>query len=408
MTNVTERFLSYVAIDTTSDGRSDTCPSTERQFNLARKLERDLHAIGAQNVRVDENGYVYATVPANTDKAVPALGFIAHMDTVIDCPGDNIKPQIVENYDGSDIVLNSEKDIVMRVSEFEDLKNYVGETLITTDGTTLLGADDKAGIAEIISMAEYFIEHPEVPHGTIQLAFTPDEEIGRGADRFDVAGFGADLGYTVDAGKWGEIEYENFNAAALTVHVHGCNIHPGAAKQKMVNSILIGMEYQALLPTFENPMYTEKYEGFYHLNGIEGNVENTTLHYLIRDHDRAKFEHKKELAEEIGSFLNKKYGDGVVEVVIKDSYYNMLEKIEPHMYMIDIAKEAMAELGVEANCKPSRGGTDGSRLSFMGLPCPNLCAGGNNIHGRYEFVSIQAMEKITELLIAIVKKFMAR
>ncbi len=406
--NVTERFLSYVAVDTTSDGRSSTCPSTKGQFDLAYKLEKDLLEIGAEDVAVDSNGYVYATIPANTDKPIPVVGFIAHMDTVIDCRGDHIKTQMVENYDGEDIVLNSEQGIVMKVSEFPDLKQYAGETLITTDGTTLLGADDKAGIAEIISMAQYFKEHPEIPHGTIKIGFTPDEEIGRGADRFDVERFGADLGYTVDAGKLGEIEYENFNAASLTVNIHGCNIHPGAAKQKMVNSLLIGMEYQSLLPTFENPMYTEKYEGFYHLNEMAGNVENTVLHYLIRDHDRAKFERKKELALEIGSFLNKKYGEGVVDVRIKDSYYNMLEMIEPHMYMIDMAKEALEEMGVAPICKPSRGGTDGSRLSYMGLPCPNLCAGGNNIHGRYEFVSVQAMEKITDLLIAIVKKFEER
>jgi tripeptide aminopeptidase len=330
------------------------------------------------------------------------------MDTVIDCAGDHVKPQIIENYDGEDILLNQEKNLWMKVSEFPVLKQYAGETLITTDGTTLLGADDKAGIAEIIAMAEYFIGHPEVKHGAIQIAFTPDEEIGRGANLFNIERFGAELGYTVDAGKWGEIEYENFNAASLTVRIHGCNIHPGAAKQKMVHSILIGMEYQSMLPTFENPMYTEQYEGFYHLNEISGNVENTVMHFLIRDHDRAKFEHKKELAREIGDFLNKKYGDGVVEVEIRDSYYNMLEKIEPHMYMIDIVKEAMEKLGVTPICKPSRGGTDGARLSFMGLPCPNLCAGGNNIHGRYEFVSVQAMEKITELLIAVVKKFEER
>lgn len=403
--NIMDRFLSYVAVDTTSDGTSSTCPSTPGQMTLAHLLEKELIQLGVSDVEVDENGYVYGSIPATTKKKVPALGFIAHMDTVIDCPGTGISPRFIENYDGQDIMLNQEQGIVMRVSEFPALKDYVGQTLITTDGTTLLGADDKAGIAEIITMAEYFIHHPEIPHGEIKIGFTPDEEIGRGAHRFQVKRFGADVAYTVDAGRLGEIEYENFNGAALTVTVHGCNIHPGAAKHKMVNSILIGMEYQGMLPTFDNPMYTEKYEGFYHLNGISGNVEETVLHYLIRDHDKEKFQEKKALAQEIGRFLNRKYGDGVVDVDIQDSYYNMLEKIKPHQYLIDIAKESLEELGTTPVCKPSRGGTDGATLSFMGLPCPNLCAGGNNIHGRYEFTSVQQIETIAQLLIRIVKKF---
>ncbi len=406
--NVVDRFLSYVAVDTTSDGRNATCPSTERQLNLARLLEKELPQIGVKDVEVDENGYVYGTIPATIEKQVPVLGFIAHMDTVIDCAGDNIKPKFVEDYDGQDIVLNEEQNIVMRVSEFPVLKEYAGHTLITTDGTTLLGADDKAGIAEIVTMAEYFINHPEIPHGEIRIGFTPDEEIGRGAHRFQVKRFGADVAYTVDAGRLGEIEYENFNGAALTVTVHGCNIHPGAAKHKMVNSLLIGMEFHSMLPVFDNPMYTEKYEGFYHLHGMSGNVEESVLHYLIRDHDKKKFQEKKALAEEIGCFLNRKYGDGVVDVDIKDSYYNMLEKIEPHWYLIDIAKEVLEELGTTPVCKASRGGTDGATLSFMGLPCPNLCAGGNNIHGRYEFASVQDIEAITKMLIRIVEKFAER
>lgn len=339
---------------------------------------------------------------------MPAIGFIAHMDTVIDCPGDNIHPQIIENYQGGDIVLNSEKNIVMRLADYEILSDYKGQTLITTDGTTLLGADDKAGIAEIVTMGEYFLQHPEIPHGKIRMAFTPDEEIGRGADKFDVKRFGCEVAYTVDGGRLGELEYNNFNGASLRVEINGRNIHPGAAKLKMVNSLLIAMEYQGMLPEFQKPMYTEEYEGFYHLNEMAGNVEHTTMHFLIRDHSRKEFERKKELALQTGAFLNQKYGEGVVEVIIRDSYYNMLEVIEKHPYLLEMAEEAMEELGITPIHHPCRGGTDGSRLCYMGLPCPNLCAGGNNIHSRFEFISVQAMEQITELLISIVKKYEKR
>lgn len=406
--NITERFLSYVAIDTTSDPAGEGCPSTERQKNLGQKLVEELAALGMQDVEMDEYGYVYATVPATVDKEMPAIGFIAHMDTVIDCPGDHIHPQIVKNYQGGDIVLNQEKDIVMRAADYEILKIYEGQDLITTDGTTLLGADDKAGIAEIITMGEYFLNHPEIPHGKIRMAFTPDEEIGRGADHFNVEKFGCEVAYTVDGGRLGELEYNNFNGASLRVEINGLNIHPGAAKLKMVNSLLIAMEYERMLPEFQKPAYTEEYEGFYHLNGMSGNVEHTTMQYLIRDHSREEFEKKKKLAYEAGEYLNRKYGEGVVEVIIKDSYYNMLEVINQHPYLLEMAQDAMTELGITPIHHPCRGGTDGSRLCYMGLPCPNLCAGGNNIHGRFEFISIQALEQITEILISIVKKYEKR
>lgn len=403
--NITERFLSYVGVDTTSNPASSTYPSTERQKNLGKKLVEELKALGMTEVEMDEFGYVYATVPATTDKKMPAMGFIAHMDTVIDCLGNSIHPQIVENYDGGDIVLNKEKDIVMRRADYEILGDFKGETLITTDGTTLLGADDKAGIAEIVTMGEYFLKHPEIPHGKIRMAFTPDEEIGRGADKFNVEKFGCAVAYTVDGGRLGELEYNNFNGAALRIEINGLNTHPGAAKLKMINSLLIAMEYQSMLPEFQKPMYTEEYEGFFHLNEMAGNVEHTTMHFIIRDHSRVEFEKKKKLAAEAGDFLNKKYGEGVVEVHIKDSYYNMLEVIEKHPYLLEMAQEALEELGVTPIHHPCRGGTDGSRLCYMGLPCPNLCAGGINIHSRFEFVSVQSMEKITELLISIVKKY---
>ena len=328
------------------------------------------------------------------------------MDTSPDCPDENVRPQLVKHYDGKDITLNKALGVKMTTKMFPFLKNYVGQDLITTDGTTLLGADDKAGIAEIMTMAETLLTHPEIPHGTIKIAFTPDEEVGHGVDFFDVPGWGADVAYTVDGGAWGEMEYETFNAASMKVTIHGSNIHPGSAKNKMKNSILIGLEFQSMLPENEKPQYTEKYEGFFHLNQIGGNVENTTLHYIVRDHDMTRFEERKALGNKIGEFLNAKYGEGTVEVEIADTYYNMAEKIRPHMYLMDVAAEAFKELGIETPAiNPVRGGTDGSRLSYMGLPCPNLCTGGHNYHGKYEFICIQSMEKTVELLLKIAEKF---
>ena len=401
-----ERFLNYVPVWTTSDETSDTVPSADRELVLARMLVEEMKGLGIADARVDDKGYVYGHIPATPgceDK--PSLGLVAHMDTVADASGENIKPQIIENYDGKDVVLKGSGDI-LKVDEFPYLAELKGRTLITTDGTTLLGADDKAGIAEIMTMAETLLTHPEIPHGTIKIAFTPDEEVGHGVDFFDVPGWGADVAYTVDGGAWGEMEYETFNAASMKVTIHGSNIHPGSAKNKMKNSILIGLEFQSMLPENEKPQYTEKYEGFFHLNHIGGNVENTTLHYIVRDHDMTRFEERKALGNKIGEFLNAKYGEGTVEVEIADTYYNMAEKIRPHMYLMDVAAEAFKELGIETPAiNPVRGGTDGSRLSYMGLPCPNLCTGGHNYHGKYEFICIQSMEKTVELLLKIAEKF---
>lgn len=370
-------------------------------------LAEELREMGVSEVREDENGYVYGMIPSNLEEgaAAPALGFISHMDTAPAFSGENVKPRIIENYDGEDICLNKEASIWLSVKEFPEMKRYKGQTLITTDGTTLLGADDKAGVAEIMTMASWFLAHPEEKHGKICIAFTPDEEVGRGADRFDVAGFGADVAYTVDGGAIGELEYENFNAASGRVRLHGASIHPGSAKGKMKNALLMGMEFQSLLPVFENPMYTEGYEGFFHLDRMEGNVEEAELEYIIRDHDRVKFERKKELFKAAGAFMNQKYGEGAAEVYVKDSYFNMKEKIEPYMYLIDEAKAAMEELDIAPVIVPIRGGTDGARLSYMGLPCPNICTGGHNFHGKYEYICAESMETITELLIRIAKRF---
>lgn len=405
MSKVVERFLKYTAYDTQSEDKKCSIPSTEKQWKLAYLLAEELREMGAENVRVSKNCYVYATIPANIDRNVAKVGFIAHMDTAPSLTGDSINPRKIVNYDGEDICLNKEKNIIMKVSDFPFLKKYVGKDLITTDGTTLLGGDDKAGVAEIMTMAEYLLTHPEFHHGPVQIGFTPDEEVGHGADLFDVSGFEADFAYTVDGGELGEIEYENFNAASAEVRIHGFGIHPGASKNRMKNSALLGMEFQALLPVFENPMYTEGYEGFFHLAHISGDVEETVLEYLIRDHDKTKFEQKKNWFCAAADFMNQKYGPGTVDTVIRDSYFNMREKIEPHMELIDIVKTAMAELDIVPIIKPVRGGTDGARLSFMGLPCPNLCTGSRNSHGRYEFACIQDMEKIVELLIRIVEKF---
>lgn len=407
MTTVTDRFLKYVKIDTQSDESSNTSPSTMKQHNLARLLIDELEEMGAEEIFYDrEHCYVYASIPATAGREEnPMLGFIAHMDTSPAVSGAEVKPRIVTDYDGGDILLNEEQNIVMRRSDFPELAAYKGKTLIVTDGTTLLGADDKAGIAEIMTMAEYLLKHKEIPHGKLRVAFTPDEEIGAGTDYFDVALFGADYAYTVDGGKLGELEYENFNAAGGKVTFHGRSVHPGDAKNKMVNALLLAMEFQTMLPAEQNPMYTEGYEGFYHLDQMEGNVEVAGANYIIRDHDRQKFEQKKKLFLQIGDFLNEKYGKGTVTIELKDSYYNMREVIEEHMHLIDCAKEIMLKEGVDPLVVPIRGGTDGARLSFMGLPCPNLCTGGHNFHGRFEYICVEYMEKITDILIGLVQMF---
>lgn len=408
MSNVTDRFLRYVSMDTQSMDDQEAYPSTEKQRTLAAVLAEELISLGAADVSVDAYSYVTATIPATTDKEIPVLGLISHMDTSPACSGKDIKPQIIRNYDGKDILLNKESGLTMRISEFPELQNYMGNDLITTDGTTLLGADDKAGVAEIMTMAEYLLAHPEIPHGTIRIGFTPDEEVGRGTDFFDVKGFGAEVAYTVDGGQLGELEYENFNAATAKIQIHGISIHTGSAKGKMVNALHIGMEFHSMLPVFENPAFTEGYEGFFHLDSINGGVELAEMKYLIRDHDMNLFNRKKETMQKIAAYLNEKYGAGTVELNIIDSYFNMREKVEPHIYLVDIATEAMKEIGVEPIIRPIRGGTDGARLSFKGLPCPNLCTGGHNFHGRYEYISIQSMEKVVELLLKIVERFQKR
>ena len=401
MSEVLDRFLRYVSYDTQSKEEEEAIPSTSSQLALAKLLRDELTQMGAAQVRMDEHGYVYAKILSNTSRSVPALGFIAHMDTSPALSGRDVKPQLVKNYDGGDICLNQEHGIVLSPADFPELLEYKGQTLVTTDGTTLLGADDKAGVAEIMSMAAWLLAHPEKEHGDICIAFTPDEEVGRGADLFDVEGFGAAGAYTVDGGALGELEYENFNAASARLTIQGSSIHPGSAKGRMKNAILIGMEFQSLLPAFENPMYTEGYEGFYHLDHMEGNVEQAVLEYIIRDHDREKFEKKKVFFQQAADFLNQKYGENTVHPVIRDSYYNMREVIEPHFYLVERAKAAMEELGITPRIAPIRGGTDGARLSYMGLPCPNLCAGGHNAHGKYEYVSVESMERIVELLVRL-------
>lgn len=406
MSKVIEKFLNYVKIDTQSDENSTACPTTAKQHNLAKLLVKELEAMGADEITYDkEHCYVYATVPSTKGcENRPVLGFIAHMDTSPAVTGENVKPRIIENYDGKDIVLNEEKNIVMKVSDFPELVEYTGKRLIVTDGTTLLGADDKAGIAEIMTMAEQLLSHKEIPHGKIRIGFTPDEEVGAGADHFDVKLFGADYAYTVDGGKLGELEYENFNAAGAKVTFHGRSVHPGDAKNKMVNALLLAMEFQNMLPVFENPMYTEKYEGFYHLDLLSGSVEKAQAEYIIRDHDKDKFEQKKETFLRIGAYLNEKYGKDTVQIDMKDSYYNMREIIEQHMQLIENAKAAMEETGVNPIVVPIRGGTDGARLSYMGLPCPNLCTGGHNFHGRFEYICADSMEKIVEILLKLAMK----
>jgi tripeptide aminopeptidase len=402
---IIERFTKYVQVDTQSDPNSDTCPSTPGQWTLAKMLVEELKEIGMEEVTVDENGYVMATLPANTDKDVPTIGFLAHMDTAPEFTGANVKPQIIENYDGNDIILNEALHIVLSPKDFPELANYKGHTLITTDGTTLLGADNKAGIAEIMTAMAYLIRHPEIKHGKVRVAFTPDEEIGRGPHKFDVAKFGAKFAYTVDGGPLGELEYESFNAAEAKIMIKGKNVHPGTAKGKMINSMKIAMEFHGQLPANEAPEHTEGYEGFYHLISFQGNVEETMLHYIIRDFDRQQFEARKAKMQEIAAKLQEKYGKERIVIEMKDQYYNMREKIEPVREVVDIAYEAMKNLNIEPKISPIRGGTDGSQLSYMGLPTPNIFTGGENFHGRYEYISVDNMIKATNVIIEIIKLF---
>lgn len=402
MNKLVDRFLNYVQQETTSNESGTRSPSTENQMIFAKKLVKEMEKIGLKDVSLDHNGYIMATLPSNVDKNIPTIGFIAHMDTSPDMPGLDVKPRIIENYRGDDIILNPSENIILSPKEFPELIDHIGLTLITTDGTTLLGADNKAGIAEILSAMEYLINNPEIPHGTIKVGFTPDEEIGRGADYFDVEKFGADFAYTVDGGPVGELEYENFNAATARITIQGRNVHPGTAKNKMINSILVANELNNMLPVNERPEYTEGYEGFYHLMYFNGTVEKTSINYIIRDHSITKFEHKKQLLRKVSEMLNYKYGN-IVEVEIVDSYYNMKEKIEEHMYIVDIARTAMEQLNITPIIKPIRGGTDGARLSFMGLPCPNIFTGGLNYHGKFEYISVEAMDKSVKTILKIIE-----
>lgn len=405
MQQLVDRFLKYVSIDTTSNEESSTVPSTVGQLELAKALEKELKDIGMQDISCDDNGYIMATLPANTDKPIPTIGFVAHMDTSPDASGANIKPQIIKNYDGGDILLNKEKNIVMSPKIYPELKLYIGNDLITTDGTTLLGADNKAGIAEIMTAVEYLIKHPEIPHGKIRVGFTPDEEIARGTDHFDVKKFNADFAYTIDGGEIGELEYENFNAARADITINGRNAHPGKAKDNMLNAMLVAMELNSMLPPWERPEHTEGYEGFYHLNKIIGKEETTSMVYIVRDHDKEKFENRKEYFRGIVDYLNKKYGDSTVVMDLYDQYFNMKEKIQPVMHIVETAKAAMLDVGVEPKIKAIRGGTDGARLSFMGLSTPNIFTGGHNYHGRFEYTSINAMGKAVEVILKIVELY---
>ncbi len=403
MTTLLDRFLKYVKIDTQSDTDTGLTPSTPGQMKFSQQLVEELKEIELEEVELDDNGYVMATIPSNIDKDVPVLGFIAHVDTSPDFTGKHVNPQIIENYDGMDVLLNKEENILMTTSDFPELKNYKGQTLITTDGTTLLGADDKAGVAEIVTAAEYLINHPEIKHGKVRIGFTPDEEIGAGADHFDVDKFGAAYAYTMDGGEIGELEYENFNAAIAKITVYGRNVHPGYAKNKMRNSIRMANQIISMLPRVETPEHTSGYEGFYHLMSFSGEVEKSELTYIIRDFKRERFEDRKKEMQHLVNKLNAEYGNGTVEIEIKDQYYNMREKVEPVKYIVDQAEEAMKQVDVTPLIKPIRGGTDGSRLSFMGLPTPNIFAGGHNFHGRFEFVPLQSMEKAVDVILKIVE-----
>ena len=404
MEKLLNRFLRYVSVDTQSNEESDTQPSAAKEWDLLKMLRDELAALDI-DVTLDDYGYVMASIPSNINKEVPAVGFIAHVDTAPDASGADIKPQIVEKYDGSAIPLKGVPGLELKPSEFPEMLHYIGQTLITTDGTTLLGADDKAGVAEIMNAVQYIVEHPEFKHGPIRIGFTPDEEIGRGVVKFDVKRFGADYAYTMDGGEIGELEFENFNAASAKIHIQGCNVHPGYAKGKMKNAILIGEEFNAMLPVMARPEYTEGYEGFFHLISFKGAVEEADFAYIIRDHNREKFEARKEMISKVADFINAKYGEGTVKLDLKDQYYNMREQVEPHYHIIDKAVKAMEMAGVKAKIQPIRGGTDGANLSFKGLPCPNIFAGGLNFHGKMEFVPLESMEKASEVILNIISLF---
>ena len=404
MEKILDRFLRYVAVDTQSDPESESQPSATKELDLLRMLCDELNAMGVE-ATLDEWGYVMATIPSNCDKEIPAIGFIAHVDTAPDASGADIKPQIIPDYDGSDIALKGVDGLYLKTSDFPELLDYKGQTIITTDGTTLLGADDKAGVAEIMNAVQYIVEHPEFKHGEIKIGFTPDEEIGRGVVKFDVEKFGARYAYTMDGGAVGELEYENFNAAGATVRIQGRNIHPGYAKGKMLNAILIGMELNALLPVDQRPEYTSGYEGFFHIIGFNGTVEEATFSYIIRDHDMSLYEQKKAYMQKCVDFINEKYGEGTATVEIRHQYYNMRKEVEPHYHIVEKAKLAMEMEGIVPNIKPIRGGTDGANLSFMGLPCPNIFAGGHNFHGKMEFIPLESMEKASKVILNIIGLF---
>ncbi|MBP3045567.1 peptidase T [Bacillus subtilis subsp. subtilis] len=405
---IIERFTTYVKVDTQSDESVDTCPSTPGQLTLGNMLVDELKSIGMQDAAIDENGYVMATLPSNTEKDVPTIGFLAHVDTATDFTGKNVNPQIIESYDGKDIVLNEQLQVTLSPDQFPELSGYKGHTLITTDGTTLLGADNKAGIAEIMTAMDYLIKHPEIKHGAIRVAFTPDEEIGRGPHKFDVKRFNASFAYTVDGGPLGELEYESFNAAAAKITIKGNNVHPGTAKGKMINSAKIAMKLNSLLPADEAPEYTEGYEGFYHLLSIQGDVEETKLHYIIRDFDKENFQNRKETMKRAVEELQNEYGQDRILLDMNDQYYNMREKIEPVIEIVNIAKQAMENLGIEPKISPIRGGTDGSQLSYMGLPTPNIFTGGENFHGKFEYISVDNMVKAVNVIVEIAKQFEAQ
>lgn len=403
MASAKERFLKYVKVDTQSAYDKEELPSTHKQFDLAKILVKELEELGLQNVSLDEHCYVMATLPANIDKKVPVIGFIAHMDTSPDASGAGVSPRIIEKYDGKEVLLNQKLNLRMNLKDFPELRKYIGQELIVTDGNTLLGADDKAGIAAIMAAVETLVKHPEMKHGTLKIGFTPDEEVGRGADGFDVKKFGADFAYTVDGGELGEMEYETFNAASTVVTCHGLSVHPGSAKNKMINAIHVAEEFDALLPAQERPEYTAGYEGFYHLMGISGDIETARMTYILRDHSRQIFEQRKANMQSAADFLNQRYGAGTVEVVTKDQYYNLREKIEPVFQIVDLAREALEALGIKPIITPVRGGTDGSRLSYMGLPCPNLFTGGLFAHGRFECIPSESLEKASQAVLKIVE-----
>jgi tripeptide aminopeptidase len=402
---ILERFLRYVKTDTQSNPDSTRFPSTEKQLTLAKILADELRDVGLADISLDKKGYVMATLPSNVEAKVPVIGFLAHMDTSPDMSGTNVNPQVVNNYNGGDILLNKDSGLTLKTADFPEIKQYEGQTIITTDGTTLLGADDKAGIVEIITAMEHLVLHPEIKHGTIKIGFTPDEEVGRGVDYFDVNKFGAEYAYTMDGGEIGELEYENFNAAKARILIQGRNVHPGTAKNKMINSLLVAHEFNNILPVEQRPEFTSDYEGFFHLIKSEGTVENSVIEYIIRDHDRKKFKDKKTLMHDIASLLNRKYPAGTVKIEIQDQYYNMREKIEPVFHILDIARKAMDELGIQPKIIPVRGGTDGSRLSYMGLPCPNIFAGGHNFHGKFEYIPLESMVAATNVIIRIIKLY---